>query len=93
MAIDNEAMRAAFNAGWAAACMTLADSCAKGGQMRQANLLHQMANQPPPVEVGDLSTPEGQAMRRGSEVVMMERITRAEPAASPADGATTEVKP
>ena len=85
MAIDKEAMRAAFNTGWAAACMRLAQACASGGQMRQANLLHRMANEPDPVEIGDLSTPEGQAMRRESEVVMMERIAR-----DPADGKESE---
>lgn len=78
MAIDKDAMRAAFNAGWAAACMTLADLQTDAEVKRG---LYAMANRPPPVEVGDLSTPEGQAMRRGSEVVFRDEVRRATPGA------------
>lgn len=62
--------RAAFNAGWAAAMLTLADSCAAGGQTRQAEMLRRMANNPPNVEVGEGKTPPE------NEIVMMQSFPR-----------------
>jgi hypothetical protein len=82
MAIDKTAMRAAFNAGWAAACMTIADEITRAGGADLAPMFREMAGSPAPVEIGDLSTPEGQAMRRGSEVVFHQRVSDA-PAALP----------
>jgi hypothetical protein len=83
--------QAAFRAGWAAACLTIAENCAKNGGADLAGFFREMANNPAPVKVGDLRTPEGRAMREGSEVVLMERIATPS-AASGAPGQPADVK-
>jgi hypothetical protein len=84
MAIDTVAMRAAFNAGWAAACMTIADEITRAGGADLATMFREMASSPAPVEIGDLSTPEGQAMRAQGEVVFRDHVEREPGPASPA---------
>lgn len=68
---------AAFNAGWYAACQTVAAMCAKAGAHPQTvQTFRDLAAEPPALKVGDLTTPEGQAMKRGAETVMVQTFPR-----------------
>jgi len=65
--------QAAFRAGWVAACTTIAEACERDGASKEARWFRNMAKTPPRVEIGDLATPEGQAMaRQPREVVQVE---------------------
>jgi hypothetical protein len=70
--ITRSALRAGFNAGWAAAMQTVAEQYAKAGEKETAATMRRWAGMPPQVELVDLATPEGQAMKRESETVWME---------------------
>jgi hypothetical protein len=71
------AMGAAFRAGWAAACLTIAEEMVRHGAPDLASFFREMANNPAPVQIADTSTAKGQAMQRESrEIVMLETIPR-----------------
>ncbi len=67
---------AGFRAGWAAACLTIADKVKRHGGADICGVFAEMANHPPSVKTADLATPEGQAMKRESETVWMENMPR-----------------
>lgn len=72
-------LKAGFNAGWASACLTLADEMRKAGEVASAKSVEGWANHPPEIQCADLATPEGQAMKAASEVVFMDNGTGRSP--------------
>ena len=67
---------AGFKAGWAAAMQTIGDQYEKAGEKEAAATMRRWAGMPPPVEMADLNTPEGRAMKAESEVVYAEVLGR-----------------
>jgi len=63
---------AGFESGWAAAMLTIADQFKQYPET--VDTLRRWANNPPPVETADLSTPEGQAMKRASETIFKTEV-------------------
>jgi len=55
------AMQAAFNGGWAAACMSLADVAEKQGKADFAKWMRGRALKPDRVEIVDVDEPKGAA--------------------------------
>lgn len=76
--IDMKAVATAgFRAGWVAACITIAEKCETHGDATLGKFFREMAKDPPPLEVGDLSTPEGQAMKReAGETLYVDRVEK-----------------
>lgn len=71
---EEAAMAAAFRAGWAAACLTIASDAERNDAPEIAAALRKLAMHPANVVVRDLATEEGRALKGSGPTVYMEEI-------------------
>lgn len=67
---DRELVRAGFRAGWAAACLAIAEDLDRRAAPHAATSIRRAAHVPPPIEVGDVS----ELKKVDGEVVLLDLV-------------------